>query len=623
MAKRSKKTQEVNQYSNPDGIRRAIDRARVFLRPPPNYTPAEWAEANIRIPMGNAIPGPIRFDNAPYQIEPLNMFSNPEVQRITLMWGAQTGKTQILNCAMGYFVAHDPSSQIMMQPSQGDLHTWLETKFNPMVESNEVLSDRIAKPRSREGVNNQTMKSYPGGFLMFAWSGSPRTMRGRSAPKIFCDEVDGYEYTAEGHPVSLLWQRAATFGDQRKLLVTSTPTIKGSSFVESSFEDGDQRYFWIPCPHCAQHIRLEWKYVQWDSGDPETARYVCCECGSLISDGEKRVALRSGEWRAEKPFVGHASYHLSELYSSFRRWRDIVRSFLEKKATNDLQSFINVSLAETWDESGGDSVDPIGLSDRREPMAKIPDEAAVIVAGVDCQDNRLEVTILCIGRDEEMFVFKHLALYGDPSTPQLWNSLDSILFATYEREDGEHMNIRGACVDSGGHFTNSVYQYCKKHAGRRVFAIKGVGGEGKPISGRPSKNNIAKCPLFPIGVDTAKDLIFSRLRIQEQGAGHIHFSDDLDDEYFRGLTAEKIVTKYEKGFKRRIFQKIYARNEPLDCIVYAYACYVILGINVNTLVDKMRNAAREIPVSDEKSKENKKKRSFVPRTGKGFVNSWR
>ncbi|WP_241525896.1 phage terminase large subunit family protein [Pseudophaeobacter leonis] len=52
------------------------------------------------------------------------------------------------------------------------------------------------------------MKSYPGGFLMFSWSGSPKTMRGRSAPFIVCDETDGYDRTSEGHPVGLLWQRA-------------------------------------------------------------------------------------------------------------------------------------------------------------------------------------------------------------------------------------------------------------------------------------------------------------------------------------------------------------------------------------------------------------------------------
>ena len=189
-------------FSNPEGIQRAIRAAKEFLRPPPDLTPAEWAETNIKIPLGNAIPGYIRFDNAPYQREPLDLFADPSVERITLMWGAQLGKTQLINCAIGFFIEHDPSSQLMMQPSQGDLHTWLETKLNPMVDANPVLNDRIAKPRSREGVNNQAMKSYPGGFLMFAWAGSPRTMRGRSAPKIYCDEVDGYEYTAEGHPVN-------------------------------------------------------------------------------------------------------------------------------------------------------------------------------------------------------------------------------------------------------------------------------------------------------------------------------------------------------------------------------------------------------------------------------------
>ena len=135
--------------------------------------PSEWAEQNVRIPVGNAVPGLIRFDNAPYQREPLDMMASPECERITLMWGAQVGKTQTALCGQAYFVAQNPCSQIMMQPSQGDLHTWLETKFNPLVEANEELQDAIAKPRGREGVNNQRMKSYPGGFLMFSWSGIP------------------------------------------------------------------------------------------------------------------------------------------------------------------------------------------------------------------------------------------------------------------------------------------------------------------------------------------------------------------------------------------------------------------------------------------------------------------
>ena len=181
-----------------------------MFRPPPKLLPSEWSEKNVRIPIGNAVPGLIRFDNAPYQREPLDMTINPECQRITLMWSAQVGKTMLALCAQAYRIAQDPTSQIMMQPSQGDLSTWLETKFNPLIETNKELQDLVAKPRAREGVNNQRMKSYPGGFLMFSWSGSPKTMRGRSAPFIVADEVDGYDKTTEGHPVSLLWQRAAT-----------------------------------------------------------------------------------------------------------------------------------------------------------------------------------------------------------------------------------------------------------------------------------------------------------------------------------------------------------------------------------------------------------------------------
>jgi phage terminase large subunit GpA-like protein len=169
-----------------------------------------------------------------------------------------------------------------------------------------------------------------------------------------------------------------------------------------------------------------------------------------------------------------------------------------------------------------------------------------------------------------------------------------------------------------------VYSYCKKNAGRKVFAIKGMGGEGKPVAGRPSKNNVGRCPLFPIGVDTVKDLMFARMRIQEMGPGYMHFSDKLNDEYFRQLTAEKIVTRYHKGYKKRVFEKIRARNEALDCMVYAYAAYAIIGININGLADKLdesslveeNKAPKEVPVTPNK-------RPFVPRTGRSFANSWR
>lgn len=212
----------MGAFDNMPALAAALRRACAYLRPPPELTPSQWAEQHVRIPIGNAVPGLIRFDNAPYQREPLDRLVDPDCERITLMWAAQVGKTQLALCGQGYHIAMRPASQMMMQPSETDLLVWLNTKFQPMVDANRALQARLAKPRSREGINNSTMKSYPGGFMMFSWAGSPRTMRGRSAPIIVVDEVDGYQATAEGHPVSLIWQRAATFGEQKKLLEIST-----------------------------------------------------------------------------------------------------------------------------------------------------------------------------------------------------------------------------------------------------------------------------------------------------------------------------------------------------------------------------------------------------------------
>ena len=566
--------------------------------PPPNLLPSEWAERSIRIPIGNAVPGLIRFDNAPYQREPLDMTADPRCSRITLQWGAQVGKTTLALCAQAFRIGQNPQSQIMMQPSQGDLHTWLETKFNPMVDANEELQDRIAKPRSREGVNNQNMKSYPGGFLMFAWSGSPKTMRGRSAPFIVCDETDGYDRTHEGHPVGLLWQRAATFGDQRLLMEISTPTIKGASWIESAFEQGDQRRFHVPCPHCEEAQPLRWGNVTWNKDSegqhlPETAGYQCDGCGVVWNDGERVAAIRKGQWVAAKPFRGHASYHLNELYSCFRRLGDIVQSFLDKKAGGDLQTFVNVSLAETWEEQG-DQADPTGLMERAVAFpAPVPQGGAILTAGIDMQQDRLEVEVVAWGLGEESWSVDYRVLWGNPMQGDVWDDLDDYLSQTWLHQSGAQLAISASAMDTGGTagMTQAAYEYARGKLGRRLFAIKGVGGWGRPIVSAPSRKRSGRgarpVDLFTVGVDEAKVVVQRRLQLPTPGPGYCHFPNTHDAEYFHQLTAERLQTRVVKGFQVREWHKTRDRNEALDCRVYALAALKILNPNIKKLVDRL------------------------------------
>lgn len=599
----------ANEFSNPATLARAVRRSQRFLRPPQRLAPSEWAERNIYIPVGNAVPGLIRFDNAPYQREPLDMTADPTCRRISLMWGAQVGKTQLALCSQGYFVAQDPCSQMMMQPSQGDLQTWLETKFSPMVDANPSIEEVLAKPRARDGVNNQRMKSYPGGFMMFAWAGSPKTMRGRSAPKIFADEIDGYDRTAEGHPVNLLWQRAATFGDQRMLLEISTPTIAGASAIELAFEAGDKRRYHIVCPHCGAVQWIKWENVRWQKGEggehlPATAYLMCEESGCEITDRQRIAAIKSAEadgagWIAEKPFKGHASYHLSELYSCFRALSDIVESFLEKKATNDLQTFYNVSLAQTWREQA----EELSVSDimRRVETYKapVPRGVGVLTAGVDMQEDRLELEVVGWGVGEESWSIEHKVFWGDPLEDDVWAELfDYLGDRVFRTESGALLKIAATCVDTGGSggLTQSAYEHLRGKQKRKIFAIKGVGGWNRPIVGTPSKSKpgrrVRPVTLFPVGVDEAKLVVMRRLKI-EAGPGACHFPDDREPEYFEQFTGEQIVTKFVKGYPFREWRKVRERNEALDIRVYAYAALKLERPNIEHRLARLQPAELE------------------------------
>lgn len=671
-------------FSNWDGIAQAARNAMVGLIPPEDLKPSEWAEKNVQIPVGNAKPGPIRFANAPYQRGMIDVIKEPGIQRVAYQTGAQLGKTTIQQCITGYFIDHEPRSQMFVQPTQGDVQTFLETKLRPMLAANPKINNKMAKQRGRHGVNNSRLISYIGGWLMFSWAGSPKTLRGRSAPVTQADETDGMVPLPEGDPLELLAQRAASFGDDALRTESSTPTIKGASRIETAYELGDQRRYYVPCPHCQHQQYLRWKNVTWngrvstdveewekdaDKGiehDHLSAGYMCEECGVVWTDGERILAIREAEnngggWKAAKPFTGHASFHAPEMLSTFRMMKDIVKSYLNKIALGDMQSFVNVSLGETWDEQG-DKVDPDILMARREEYAaSVPMGGLYLTAGVDMQIDRLECEIVAWGVGEESWSVAYHVLWGDPLTPDPWDALDDLLAETYQHESGAVLPISAACLDTGGTsgYTQAAYDYAKGRTGRKLFAIKGVGGWGRAIVEKPQRKqsgkNARKVDLFLVGTDEAKLVTARRLNTLIPGPGYCHFPADRDEEWFKQITAEKLVVRYIKGQPVREWTKPdKARNEALDCRNYAYAALKImqpslkhiasrLGVDTENFRSEKRAplpSAKVIPKREkprEKPEDSpheekeaptrnnrtiKRSAKLSPRRRGGFVNNW-
>ena len=616
-------TNHTNTLDAQSSLTAVIAEAMQTLKPPPRLSVGEWADRERRLSSeASAAAGRWITSRAEYQRGIMDAISDPTLRDIVVVAGAQVGKTEMLLNVIGFHIHHDPAPILLVQPTLEMAQAFSKDRLAPMLRDTPALKYKVKDPRSRDANNTTTHKVFTGGHISLVGSNSAAGLASRPIRVVLCDEVDRYPSSAgsEGSPILLARKRSATFHN-RKMVMVSTPTNKGASMIESQYEESDKRQYFVPCEDCGTVQTLKWSQVQWEKDRPETAFYSCEACGSVWDDPKRNRAVRKGEWVATADDTGIAGFHINGLYSPWTMMADAVRDFLvAKKAPDTLRVFVNTFLAETWEDQG-ETVGDIDFQSREDDWGEtVPDEIVVVTAGIDVQDDRLELEIVGWGRDEESWSLGYKTLYGDPSTPHLWNDLDNILKVAYSTESGRQLGIRAACIDSGGHYTQAVYNFVRPREGRRIFAIKGMGGEQRPLVSRPTKNNIGKIKLFAVGTFPIKELIFSRLRVQSEGAGYCHFPAGRSDEYYQQLAnSEKIVTKYQKGFPRRDFVKTRTRNEALDCRVYAYAALCILSLNINAVADRVVNAP-EPETKPQPQQSNPLARR--PKQG-GFVNSWR
>ena len=626
-------------------LTRTLKAACRLFTPPPRLTVSEWADAYRYLsPESSAEPGKWRTDRTPYLKGIMDAVSDSRNDTIVFMSSAQIGKSEALSNTLAYFIDQDPSPILFVQPTVDMAKAYSKDRLAPMIRDTPRLTGKVKDAKSRDSNNTLLTKGFPGGHITMVGANSPAGLASRPIRIVLCDEVDRYPVSAgtEGDPVKLAFKRSNTFWNRKRILV-STPTIKGASRIEMAFNDSDKRLFYVPCPHCQTMQVLRWQNVKWVDHRPETAYMVCVECTGEMNDADILKAVKQGEWRATG--TGRvAGFHINELYSPWRSLSDIVADFLEaKKNVETLRVWVNTSLGEPFEETGEQQSAEL-LYDRREEYDKVPLTAAVLTAGVDVQDDRLEVEILATGKSGETWSMGYEVIYGDLTKPEPWAELDEVLSRTFEHASGKQLKISATCIDSGGHMTKQVYDYTKGKEKRMIYAIKGKSEPGRVTVSRITRNNAGKVPLVILGVDTLKDTLFARLNVREHGAGFQHFPAHYEETYFQQLTAEQRITKYKNGVPYRSWQKKSSRNEALDCRIYAMGAFELLRsirkvnvdkmvdkilatlINTNTTIPAVSPPVSPVPVEEEEiytpEAPHPKHKSKKARTG-GFVNRWK
>lgn len=592
----------VEKYSDEwlilEGIKTFCDGFLKGLELPPKQTISEWADANRKLSSeSSAEPGDWNTSRAEYQRGIMDAISDINCSEVTIVASSQVGKTEMINNAVGYYIDKDPCPILLLQPNLDVAKSWSTDRLAPMLRDTPCLQGKVSE--SKDSGNTVLHKSFPGGHITMAGANSAASLASRPIRIVLLDEIDRYPLSAgkEGDPVKLAIKRTTTFWN-RKVVKCSTPTIAGMSKIDTSFKQSDMRYFMVPCPHCGQFQKIEWANVKWEKKDSieetaKTAYYACPHCGSCWNDVDRWHAIGRGHWEATKPFHGHAGFCLWEGYSPWVKLEEIVDNFLNAKDDPEaLKTFINTSLGQVWEDKG-ERVDDDKLLARREDYTGAPPEVVVITAGVDVQDDRLEVERIGWTATNQSYGLGKIVLLGDPAAARIWEELDDLLQTPIPHDLTGEMQISACCIDSG-YLTQQVGKFCQERWNRRVWAIKGMPGEGRPILKRaPGKIKKLNLEFFLVGVDTVKDVIYSRLKIEDpKSAGYCHFNMSYDDNHFKQLTAEEAKTSYIKGRKIRYYalRPGRKRNEALDIFGYALAALEGLklsGLNIRRRWEKM------------------------------------
>ena len=573
--------------------------AAAGLRPDPPLTVSEWAD-KYRILPGSSSSEPMlwRTSRTPYLREIMDCLSESSPwERIVFLKSSQVGGTECGLNWLAWIIHQCPGPVLCVQPTTEMAKRLSKQRVDPMIAACPQLTGKVRDKRERDSSNTQLQKVFPpSGYLVLTGANSAVGLRSMPVRFLFLDEVDGYpsDVAGEGDPVELAIARTRTF-PQRKIYAASSPTLREQSRIERLYDNSDQRIYEVPCPQCGHFQTLEFSQLRWPKGRPREAVYHCRSCDREIREGLKTSLLAAGRWRATADSSITAGFRISSLYSplGWFSWGEACEQY-ERAGNNphDLQVFHNTVLGQSYAESG-ETPDERRLYERRESyqIGVVPEGAGVLTAGADVQRDRIECEVVAWGPRRESWSVDYRVLHGDTSQPEVWKQLAALLSESFPCATGGTLQIERLAVDSG-YNTMSVYNWARSMSQARVMVVHGenratalVGGSKVTDVGPQGQRMKSGVRLWQINTVIAKEELYRNLRMDAPldgepfPPGWCHFPE-YSLEYFEQLCAEKIMTKIRHGYPETYWMKIRARNEALDCRVYARAASVAARIDL-------------------------------------------
>lgn len=597
--------------------------ARMFA-PAEEIAPADWAAKNLVVPDGPRAGEKFSLELTPYLAEPLNFFADacPD-NKAAVRKSKQTGFTTLAIAACGYTATVEPCDVFLIEPTQENLADFNGEKLQRAIDGSPALKKAIRRQTSRSSKGSTTKsKRFAGGSLLMGIATSTADLRGKTRKKVIRDEASEYpdDLGGQGSPHDMIGGAYESFlanGDWKDLWI-STPVVKGACAIDREFEAGDQRFWHVECPGCAEwfYFKYDPKLFRYKASYPHEAEYVAPCCGTVIPFWQRNDLVKRGRWIATAPGPGkHRSYHFDALSSPFVPWDVIAKRIIDAgNSPSKLKTLYNLTLGLAY-EMKGTAPDHALLLERARtrPDLKryhVPPRGLLLTAFVDVQMRGLYVEVVAHAPNRESWAVDAQYLEGDTSAidkPVFEQLRREVLEREYPDAFGRTRRLDAVGIDSG-YRAHVVYAFVRARqalhpdTGRDVLlATKGLKGWGRPAIGLPQLVDIdldgkkvkEGCKVWGLGTWPIKGTVCADLFLEipplvdgepppSVPDGYCHFAAWLDEEYFRQLTSESLVDVVHKG---RVTSREWVNRGPnhfFDCRVGNVALAEYLGLSTST-----------------------------------------
>lgn len=572
-----------------------------IFQPPLVVTPSAWAERHLVVADGPRAGGGWDPKLTPQMVPILDaLAAGSPWNKVALRKSSQVGATVLGIGWMGTVIAMSPARAMIIFPTVESVREYSREKLSPSIEQSPELRRRVRGAVSRSNRGSTSMsKSFAGGSITLTGANSGADLRSKTVKYQHRDEVDGWplEIEGEGDPEELADARFIAFhatGDYMAF-VSSTPTIKGASRIDAAYEAGDQRNWYVKCPHCGFEQKLVFggkdvaHGLKFNEKPPYEAHYVCKGSGCIIAHAEKPAMVRAGRYVAENPEGQYPSFHVDAVSSLLTTWDKIAEKFMVAKDNpSKLRVFVNTWLGESWEERG-DAPEWKLLLKRQEqyPRGTIPVGALLFTLGVDVQGNGLFYEVVGWGADRQSWSIDAGFLEGDTGDPDnlVWQQLTTLAERRYPDAYGNVWPVDLIGVDAGFN-TDAVKNWVRRHP--KAKALKGEPGWYRPAIGTPAKTDVTYkgkkrkkgALIWPVGTWALKAEFYAFLRKDQpdDGAeiypsGYVHIAQHNDERWCRQVVAENLKERESKG--RKIKEWVAnGDNHFHDCRIYAMALMV-------------------------------------------------